>query len=37
MKIKVEYDPWQQTQALCGNFIFIKGDDGVIRNLEARW
>jgi hypothetical protein len=37
MKIKVEYNPYNQTQWLCGNFVFIKDDNGVIRNLEAKW
>ena len=37
MKIKVEYNPFAQTEFVCGNFIFIKDEAGVIRNLEARW
>lgn len=37
MKIKVEYDEWAQTGWICGNFVFVKDDDGAIRNLEARW
>ena len=37
MKIKVEYNPYQQTSWAGGNFIFIKNENGVIRNLEATW
>ena len=37
MKIKVEYDQFEQTQWLCGNFVFVKEPDGRIHNLEATW
>ena len=37
MKINVHYDWMQQDSFLAGPFIFYKDDDGVIRNLEARW
>ena len=37
MKIKVEYNPMKQTEFLYGPFIFKKDNDGVIRNVEARW
>ena len=36
MKIKVEYNPLEQTQAIWGPFVFIKDGD-TIRNFEARW
>ena len=36
MKIEVKYNPFDQTENLCGPFIFIK-EGNVIRNLEARW
>ena len=37
MKIKVDYDWMHQSGIIGGPFIFYKDDDGVIRNLEARW
>lgn len=36
MKINVEYDEFYAKYGI-GNFVFIKDEDGVIRNLEARW
>lgn len=36
-KINVEYNELDQTQSICGNFIFVKEDDGRIHNLEARF
>jgi hypothetical protein len=36
MKIKVAYNELEQTENLCGPFIFVK-DGKTIRNLEARW
>lgn len=37
MKIKVKYDESAQTEWVCGNFVFVKEDDGRIHNLEAAW
>lgn len=37
MLIKVDYKWFEQTENLCGPFIFYKDDAGVIRNLEAQW
>ena len=37
MRIKVEYNIAKQTEWLCGPFIFYKDNNGVIRNLEAKW
>lgn len=34
MKIKVEYNEFEQTENLCGNFVFVR-DGNKIRNLEA--
>lgn len=36
MKIKVKYDESEQTQNVCGAFVFIR-DGNRIRNLEATW
>lgn len=36
MKIKVRYNELEQTESLCGNFVFIRDGDK-IRNFEAKW
>ena len=36
MKIKVKYDESEQTEYLCGNFVFIR-DGNKVRNLEGVW
>lgn len=36
MKIKVNYNELEQTEALWGPFIFIRDGDK-IRNFEAKW
>lgn len=36
MKVKVKYDEKEQTEYLCGNFVFIRDGDK-IRNLEGVW
>lgn len=37
MKINVEYDWWDQSANICGPFIFYRDEDGIIKNLEARF
>jgi len=36
MEIKVDYNELEQTENLCGNFVFIR-EGNRIRNLEAKW
>ena len=36
MKINVEYNEFEQTENVCGNFVFIR-DGNRITNLEAKW
>ena len=36
MKINIKYNEFEQTEKMCGPFIFIK-DGNKIRNFEARW
>lgn len=36
MKINVIYEPLEQTENRCGNFVFVKDGDR-IHNLEAIW